>query len=87
METIGTSPVYDPTSGQGQRKAKRPPGYRWLSVLLPQQTFNNLHIQARRSDMSFQQYMQRFCEEAFPFDSEPQPQGRAPEVRPEMSNR
>ena len=66
-------------SSQGGKKARRPEGYRWLSILLPQRTFNNLHIQARLSDMSFQLYMEKFLGEAFPYDGSSVSQGRAPE--------
>ena len=51
-------------AGQGERKARRPAGYRWLSVLIPQQSFNHLHVQARLSNMSFRQYVERWCQEA-----------------------
>ena len=63
----GTGIETTPAQGQGGRRGRRPEGYRWLSVLLPQQTFNHLHIQARLSDLSFQEYMARFCKEAFPY--------------------
>lgn len=57
------------TTGAGQRQShRRPSGYRWVSVLLPQETFNHLHIQAMRSNMSFRQYMQKFCSEAWPYN-------------------
>ena len=63
----------------GEKKARRPEGYRWLSIRVPQRSFNNLHIQARLSNLSFQQYMERFLEEAFPYDGSVVSQGRSPE--------
>lgn len=66
-------------AGQGERKARRPAGYRWLSVLLPQKTFNHLHIQARLSNMSFRQYVEQWCQEAFPLNGPNAAEGGAPE--------
>jgi len=66
------------TAGQGERRTRRPAGYRWLSVLIPQQSFNHLHIQARLSNMSFREYVERWCQEAFPLASHVS-QGGAPE--------
>jgi hypothetical protein len=51
-----------------KNKPGHSPGFRWLSVLLPQKTFNHLHIQARLSNRSFRSYMEEFCLEAFPLN-------------------
>jgi hypothetical protein len=64
---------------RGGAKGRRPEGHRWLSVSLPQETFNQLHIQARLSNLSFQQYMIRFCEEAFPLPGSSRQKGTLPE--------
>jgi hypothetical protein len=60
------------TNRQDRRKSQgHLPGYRWLSVLLPQKTFNHLHIQARLSNMSLRKYMENFCSEAWIYDEPP----------------
>ena len=68
-----------------RRKPRRPAGYRWLSIALPQNVFNNLHIQARLSDLSFQEYMARFCEEAFPLPGPIATPGKAPGREPSLN--
>ena len=84
MATVNQQPSAGTSAdGQGERKSRRhPPGYRWLSVLLPQQTFNNLHIQARLSNMSFREYMEQWCQEAFPLNGPTVSDGRPPEQAP-----
>jgi len=68
-----------PTAGDESRsKRSHPKGYRWLSVLLPQAAFNHLHIQARLSNMSFREYMERFCQEAFPYSDGACPEPQEP---------
>jgi hypothetical protein len=70
--------------GSPVRKTRRPDGYRWLSLPLPQHIFNKLHIQARLSDMSFQTYMVRFCDEAFPYDEKTVSPQKKPEQAPSL---
>ena len=75
QSSAGTS-----ADGQGERKSRsHPVGYRWLSVLLPQQTFNHLHIQARLSNMSFREYIELFALEAFPLNRPTVSDGKTPE--------
>ena len=51
--------------GQARRKSRvLPEGFSWLSVPIPTEALDHLHIQARRSGMSWQEYMRRFCLEA-----------------------
>jgi hypothetical protein len=48
--------------GQSRRRSTvLPPGYSWLSVPIPTEALDSLHIAARRSGMPFQEYMRRFC--------------------------
>jgi hypothetical protein len=82
MAPLHPSPESDVAAERDKCNRKRPAGYRWLSVLLPQQVFNNLHIQARLSDMSFQHYMQEFCSEAWPYTTPQRPKDTAPEQAP-----
>jgi hypothetical protein len=75
MASIYSPDEAESVTAQDRHNRKRPAGYRWLSVLLPQQVFNHLHIQARLSDMSFQRYMQEFCSEAWPYNTKNEPAG------------
>jgi hypothetical protein len=65
--TINHSQTTNPLSDK-DRRYRTPPGHRVLHLIIDQQTFNSLHIQAIRSGMKFTAYMQRFLKEAFPFD-------------------
>ena len=68
--------------GQRRRKSKvLPPGYSWLSVPIPTKGLDNLHVHARQSGMTFEEYMGRFCFESFPYprDSENHQPEHAPE--------
>ena len=69
--------------GQGRRRSSvLPSGYSWLSVPVPTEALDHLHIQARRSGMPFQEYMARFCLEAFPYSREGSGTATAPEPAP-----
>jgi len=68
--------------GQGRKRSTvLPAGYSWLSVPVPTEALDHLHIQARRSGMPFQEYMARFCLEAFPYSRE----GSGPTSTPESA--
>jgi hypothetical protein len=73
--------------GQGRRQSTvLPSGYSWLSVPVPTEALDHLHIQARRSGgMSFQEYMARFCLEAFPYGRKDSGTATAPESAPESA--
>jgi len=67
---------------QGRRRSTvLPEGYSWLSVPLPTEALNHLHIQARRSAMPFRQYVQTWALDAFPYNHEAGP-AIAPEPAP-----
>lgn len=54
--------------GRGRRKSTvLPSGYSWLSVPIPTEGLDNLHVHARQSGMTFEEYMGRFCFEALPY--------------------
>jgi hypothetical protein len=67
--------------GQGRKRSTvLPPGYSWLSVPVPTEALDHLHIQARRSGgLSFQEFMAKFCMEAFPYSKEDSDASIAPE--------
>jgi len=70
--------------GQRRKRSKvLPPGYSWLSVPIPTETADHLHIQARSSGMPFQEYMARFCLEAFPYSREDSGTATIPETATE----
>ena len=54
-------------SGRKRVSKVLPPGYSWLSVPLPTQTLNNLNINARMSNLSLREYMERFCAESIDY--------------------
>jgi hypothetical protein len=56
-----------------------PPGYSWLSVPLPTDTLNNLKIQALLSKMSLREYLEHFCQEAFPCNASTESKAEVPE--------
>jgi hypothetical protein len=72
-------PGQTPVTRQRRVSKVLPPGYSWLSVPIRTNTLNNLNIQARRSNMSLREYMDRFCREAVPYDGSTCPDDRAPE--------
>ncbi len=56
---------------QGRRRSTvLPEGYSWLSVPVPTEGLDLLHVAARTSHLSFREYMRRFCMEAFPYTPE-----------------
>jgi hypothetical protein len=63
------------------KSRRRPPGHRWLNVLLPEKTFNHLHIQARLSNMSFKDYMEQFSAAAFPLTGAVVSEDGIPEIK------
>jgi hypothetical protein len=71
----------------GHRRISKvlPPGYSWLSVPIRTETLDHLHIQARLSRLAFRDYIERWCQEAFPFDG-PATQGNVPESAPSLTN-
>ena len=70
--------------GRGRRKSKvLPPGYSWLSVPIPTEGLDNLHITARQSGMTFEEYMGKFCFEALPYSRNPNSENHRPEHAPE----
>ena len=72
----------------GSRRVSKvlPPGYSWLSVPIQTQTLDYLHIQARLSRLSFRDYIERWCQEAFPFTGAASVQGNPPESAPPSTN-
>ena len=61
--------------GQGRKRSLvLPPGYSWLSVPIPTEALDHLHIQARISGRTWRQYMSRFCMEAPCYEREAMPQ-------------
>jgi len=72
------APGQTPVTRQRRVSKVLPPGYSWLSVPIRTSTLNNLNIQARRSNMSLREYMDRFCQEAIPYDGSTCPDDGAP---------
>jgi hypothetical protein len=72
----------------GPRRVSKvlPPGYSWLSVPIRTETLDHMHIQARRSGLSFRGYAERWCQEAFPFTGAAAVQGNPPETTPPSTN-
>jgi hypothetical protein len=63
-----------------------PPGYSWLSAPIRTETLDHLHIQARLSRLSFRDYIERWCQEAFAFTGAASVQGNLPESVPPSTN-
>jgi hypothetical protein len=82
---VPTEKAPDTGLALGPRRISKvlPPGYSWLSVPIQTQTLDNLHIQARLSGLGFRQYVERWCQEAFPFNP---PASNAPESAPSLTN-
>jgi len=74
--------------GQGRKRSTvLPAGYSWLSVPIPTEALDHLHIQARRSGgMSFQEYMARVCLEAVFYSREDSGAATTPEPAPAPAN-
>ena len=73
--------------GQGRKRSSvLPSGFSWLSLPIPTEALDHLHIQARRSGMAFQEYMARFCLEAFPYTREDTDPATALEGAPGTAN-
>ena len=51
-----------------QPHGRLPPGHRVLHVILPEHVFNHAKAQAALSGMPFKTYMERFLQEAFPYN-------------------
>ncbi len=68
----------------GHRRVSKvlPAGYSWLSVPIRTEALDHLHIQARLSRLSFRDFMERCCQEAFPYSPTEAAQGKAPESAP-----
>ena len=63
----GPEPESRPAEGQRHRN-RLPPGHRVLHVILPEHVFNHAKAQAALSGMPFKTYMERFLQEAFPYN-------------------
>ncbi len=76
--TTHTQPAAPAPTGKGPRY-RTPPGHRVLHLVIDQETFDLLHIQAIRSQMKFTAYMNMFLKEAFPYSQ--------PEIPPPPASR
>jgi len=95
MDTTGTANhlnmpienVPDKPVALGPRRVSKvlPPGYSYLTVPIRTETLANLHLLARISTppLSFPEFMERWCQEAFPYNGPTSTQGKAPESSPD----
>jgi hypothetical protein len=81
---VPTEKAPDMALALGHRRVSTvfPPGYSWLSVPIRTETLDHLHIQARLSRLSFREFMERSCQDAFPYNVTTPTQGGAPESAP-----
>lgn len=67
---------------QGRKRSTvLPSGYSWLSVPVPTDALNNLHVQARRCNMAFREYVRHWAMDAFPYN-----EGAGPATAPEPAS-
>ena len=66
------------TSEARRARSPKPPGFRYVHVLVPEQTFNHVKAQAYLSGMLFPEYMARFLMEAWPYTGTGTPTAQEP---------
>ncbi len=67
MSSALHQPVTPSPTSEKASKYATPPGHRVLHLVIDQETFDSLHVNAIKSRMKFTAYMQRFLQETFPY--------------------
>jgi hypothetical protein len=67
VEAQTTNPITANPGDSPSPKYKTPPGHRVLHLVIPAETFAQLHRAAIDSNMRFTAYMGRFLKEALPY--------------------
>jgi hypothetical protein len=71
--------------GGRRRSTVLPEGYSWLSVPVPTAALDNLHVQSRRSNLGFREFVRLWAMDAFPYNQDPG-LPTAPEPAPAPAN-